>query len=140
MPKNIGSKIRKIRELRNLTQEHVAEQLGFKSPRPYRKLETGEHSPTLYQLEKMSELFGCVVEDIRRFDPERFSAQKKHLAQPDSAKDERLEKIIEQQNGKIDALLGQFEKLSMLAREILNRAGGGAKMRNDFSFICNTQP
>lgn len=127
---DIGLNIRKIRKLRGLTQEYVAEQLGFKSPKSYRKLETGEQSPTLSQLEKIAEVFDCDVEYLRKFDPESFSMQKDIPIQFADAREDRLEKIIEQQNSKIDALLHQFEKLGALAKEILNRAGGGAKMRS----------
>ena len=120
---DIGLNIRKIRELRGLTQEHVAEQLGFKSPKPYRKLETSEHSPTLSQLEKISGLFGCSVEDIRNFDPEKLPMEKKPLVQSPGTKEERFEKIIEQQNEHISSLLEEMKRLYGVVKNTVS--GGG---------------
>jgi len=39
---HIGQKIKKLRELKNLTQEYMAEQLGMKNQSSYSKLESGE--------------------------------------------------------------------------------------------------
>lgn len=66
-PISVGYKIRKIRELKNLTQEHVAEQLGI-SQASYSKLESGEVEINASRIEKVAELFKMKPEEIYAFD------------------------------------------------------------------------
>lgn len=68
--KSIGNKIKKLRELRNYTQEHMAEQLGM-SPTGYGKIERDEVDLTYSRLEQIAKLLGVKVEDIISFD-EKF--------------------------------------------------------------------
>jgi transcriptional regulator with XRE-family HTH domain len=63
----VGNKIKKIRELKNLTQEHVSEQLGM-SQSSYSKLENGETDIPIERLKQISTLFGLKPEDILSFD------------------------------------------------------------------------
>jgi len=63
---NIGHKIKKLRELRNLTQEHMASSLGL-SQSAYSRMELGETEITFSKLEKISEQLGMKPEEIIAF-------------------------------------------------------------------------
>ena len=63
---HIGQKIKKLRELKNLTQTHLAEQLGV-TQSAYSKIELGETEVKFNQLEKISEALGMKPEDVIAF-------------------------------------------------------------------------
>lgn len=63
----IGTKIRKVRELRNYTQEYMAEKLDV-SQSSYSRYEKDEGNLTLAELEKISAILGMKVEDLINFD------------------------------------------------------------------------
>ena len=60
-------KIKQIRELKNLTQEHVATQLGL-STRAYSKIETGETQLTINRLNEISSILGIEPMEVLGFD------------------------------------------------------------------------
>jgi transcriptional regulator with XRE-family HTH domain len=62
----IGHKIKKLRELKNLTQEHMANSLGI-SQGAYSRMELGETEITYSKLEKISEELGMKPEVIIAF-------------------------------------------------------------------------
>lgn len=62
----IGHKIKKLRELRNLTQEHMAKSIGI-SQGAYSRMELGETEITYSKLEKISEELGMKPEEIIAF-------------------------------------------------------------------------
>jgi len=63
---HIGQKIKKLRELKNLTQSHVAQQLGV-TQSAYSKLELGESEVTYSRLERISDVLGMKPEEIISF-------------------------------------------------------------------------
>jgi transcriptional regulator with XRE-family HTH domain len=63
---HIGQKIKKLRELKNLTQTHVAEKLGV-SQSAYSKMELGESEVTYNRLEKISEVLEMKPEEVIAF-------------------------------------------------------------------------
>lgn len=63
---NIGHKIKKLRELKNLTQEHMANSIGI-SQGAYSRLESGETEITYSKFEKISEELGLKPEEIIAF-------------------------------------------------------------------------
>lgn len=63
----IGDKIKKLRELKGLSQENVAEELSM-SPTGYGRIERNEVDVTLDKLDKLSQILGMKVEDIITFD------------------------------------------------------------------------
>ena len=63
---NIGYKIKKLRELKNLTQEHMANSIGI-SQGAYSRMELGETEITYSKLEKISEELGLKPEEIIAF-------------------------------------------------------------------------
>lgn len=62
----IGKKIKKLRELRNLTQDYMAEQLGI-SQSGYSKMEAGEVDIPFSRIEEISKVLGLNPEDIMMF-------------------------------------------------------------------------
>jgi transcriptional regulator with XRE-family HTH domain len=63
---NLGSKIKKLRELKNFTQDFMASSLGI-SQGAYSRLELGESEITYGRLEKISEILEIKPEDIITF-------------------------------------------------------------------------
>ena len=63
---NIGHKIKKLRELKNLTQEHMAKSIGI-SQGAYSRIELGETEITYTKLEKISEELGMKPEEVIAF-------------------------------------------------------------------------
>jgi transcriptional regulator with XRE-family HTH domain len=62
----LGHKIRKLRELKNLTQEHMAQSIGV-SQGAYSRMELGETEITYTKLEKISDELGMKPEEIIAF-------------------------------------------------------------------------
>lgn len=62
----IGKKIKKIRELKNLTQDHMATQLGL-TQSSYSKIETGEVDVPYGRLEEIAKILEVKPEDIITF-------------------------------------------------------------------------
>ena len=64
-----GKKIRKLRELKNMTQEYVAKRIEM-SISGYGKIERGESNLSLNKMEKISKIIGFDIEEIVQFDEE----------------------------------------------------------------------
>jgi|SRR6185312_7608920 len=62
----LGQKIKKLRELKNLTQEHLATELGL-SQSAYSKIETGEVDVPYSRLEQIAKVLELKPEDIITF-------------------------------------------------------------------------
>jgi transcriptional regulator with XRE-family HTH domain len=63
---HIGQKIKKLRELKNLTQTHMAQELSV-TQSAYSKMELGESEVTYGRLEKISSVLGMKPEDVITF-------------------------------------------------------------------------
>ena len=63
----IGHKIKKISELRNFTQEHIAEKLNI-TQAGYSKIERNEVDLNLEKLDKLAQIFEMKPEEILTFD------------------------------------------------------------------------
>jgi transcriptional regulator with XRE-family HTH domain len=66
----VGNKIKKIRELRNFSQEYMADKLGI-SQSQFSKIEKDESEVSISRLQEISDVFNMKIEDILSFD-ERF--------------------------------------------------------------------
>ena len=64
---SIGNKIKKIREFKNLTQEHVANKLGV-SQSNYARMEKDEIKVTDIRLKQIAEILQVKEEDIKNLD------------------------------------------------------------------------
>ncbi len=67
----IGNKIKNIRELKNFTQEYMAEKLEI-SQAAYSKLEKGDLKISQDKLNKIAEILDVNLEDIKDFDNKRI--------------------------------------------------------------------
>ncbi|MEY4329376.1 MAG: hypothetical protein RL609_124 [Bacteroidota bacterium] len=63
---HIGQKVKKLRELRNYTQNYMAQEMGV-TQSAYSKMELGESEITYSKLERISEILGVAVEEIAAF-------------------------------------------------------------------------
>lgn len=63
----IGSKIKRIREIKQLTQEDMAEKIGM-SPQGYGKIERDEADVSFTRLEQIAKVFNMKVEEMIAFD------------------------------------------------------------------------
>lgn len=71
----IGSKIKQIRELRNYTQEYVADKLGM-SIAGYSRIERNQVDVNFEKLNKIASVFNVQVAELIKFDDEAiFSIQ-----------------------------------------------------------------
>lgn len=70
----IGRKIKKLRELRNYTQEYMADQLGVSQP-AYSKMETDETEINDVRLTQIAKALNMSVQDILSFDEKVFFNQ-----------------------------------------------------------------
>ena len=68
---NLGLKLNKVREHRNLTQEYLAEQLDC-SIRTYAKYENGESNITVAQLERIATILEVTPEFIMNYDDSKI--------------------------------------------------------------------
>jgi transcriptional regulator with XRE-family HTH domain len=60
-------KLKQLRELKNFTQEHVAQQLGL-TTRAYSKIESGETQLTINRLNEISKILGVDPIEAMGFD------------------------------------------------------------------------
>lgn len=67
MIEKINEKIRQIRELKNLSQEFIAKELGL-SIRAYSKIESGETQLTINRLNEISKILGVTSQEVLGFD------------------------------------------------------------------------
>ena len=66
MQMNLGNKIKKLRELKDFTQEHLAEKLGITQSN-YSKIEKGTIDIQYSKLEEIAKILDVTVEDIIGF-------------------------------------------------------------------------
>ena len=67
----IGSKIKRIREMRGITQEEIAEALNL-TAQAYGRMERGETSISAERLGKIAEKLGVNTDEIMRYDENKF--------------------------------------------------------------------
>ena len=70
---SIGDKIRRLRKVKKLTQEQLAEYLNISS-QAVSKWETGLSSPDIDMLPRLAVFFGVTVDELLDFDRMSFSA------------------------------------------------------------------
>lgn len=68
---SLGHKIRKVRELKNKTQDHVAEEIGMTSS-GYSRIERGEVRVSLERLEQIARALEVSPLELTRFDESVF--------------------------------------------------------------------
>jgi transcriptional regulator with XRE-family HTH domain len=109
--KELGSRLRRIRESRGYTQEEIAELLGI--PRSgVVQIESGNRSVDSLELMKLSDALGFDPKDVfaEEFSEQRDSVTALFRAEPQAATDKRLSQAISKWSG----LCRQFTSLEQL--------------------------
>lgn len=68
---NIEEKIRKMRELKNFTQEYMAEKLSI-TQAGYSKIESGATKLSYNKIEEISKVLGVQTEELLAFDSQKY--------------------------------------------------------------------
>ena len=77
---NVGEKIKKLRELKNYTQQYVADQLDL-SLSGYGKIERNETDISISRLEQIAEVLGVDINTVLSFEEKHiFNLSNNHLA------------------------------------------------------------
>jgi transcriptional regulator with XRE-family HTH domain len=98
---NVGEKIKKLRELKNFTQQHMAQELNL-SLSGYGKIERNETDISISKLEKISAILGVDINTILSFDEKHiFNFNNNQTANgivqnQYTTQTELIEKLIEQ--------------------------------------------
>lgn len=106
-------KIKQIRELKNFTQEYMAQQLGF-STRAYSKIETGETQLTINRLNEISSILGVTPIEILGFDDKQVFNNCKQHGNIGINHINMPEKLIEQYKDTIKSLKEQIALMKLL--------------------------
>lgn len=69
--KTIEEKIRSVREIKNFTQEYMAEKLGI-TQAGYSKIENGGTKLSYAKLAEISKILGVEVEELLAFDSQKY--------------------------------------------------------------------
>lgn len=106
-------KIKQIRELKNFTQEYVAQQLGL-STRAYSKIETGETQLTINRLNEISAILEVQPMEVLGFDDKKVfnfynSSDINNVKNMNTP-----EKLIQQYDETIKALKEQIAVMKLL--------------------------
>ncbi|KGN69590.1 MULTISPECIES: helix-turn-helix domain-containing protein [unclassified Porphyromonas] len=114
-------KIRQIRELQDITQEYMADNLGI-STRAYSKIETGETQLTIGRLNQISEILKVEPIQILGFDDKKIfnfnnTAPNSTWHNYEEYHNSPSEKLIEQYEATIEALNGQITLLKQILQE-----------------------
>jgi transcriptional regulator with XRE-family HTH domain len=115
----VGESLKNYRELKKITREDMADQLGM-TVSGYGKIERGKTDVPLTRLEQISKVLGVSVPQILQFDAlQIFNISNNHLVQgagnkaeqilyhPDSYKDKYIE-ILERENERLRKALGEI--------------------------------
>lgn len=109
-------KIKQIRELKNFTQEYVAQQLGL-STRAYSKIETGETQLTINRLNEISEILGVPPIEVLGFDDKQIFNNCKQDGYIGINHINHSEKLIQQYEETIQALKDQVAIMKLLIND-----------------------
>lgn len=122
--KQVGRKIRLLREIYNYTQEYVAENLGI-SQNAYSMMETGETRLTIDRLGKLAELYKMEVSDLLQFNEQTvihhithsqgICSEQVHIQNPVSEEERDIYKKA------IERLEKENEKLHLLIDKLTQR-------------------
>jgi transcriptional regulator with XRE-family HTH domain len=107
------TKIKQIRELKNFTQEYVAQQLGL-STRAYSKIETGETQLTINRLNEISAILEVQPMEVLGFDDKKVFNINHSTGNNGYNNIMYPEKLIQQYEETIQALKEQIAVMKLL--------------------------
>lgn len=108
----IGDKIKSIRELKNYTQQYVAEQLQM-TQAGYSKIEKGTTNLTIEKLQRLSVIFELPIENIINFERNSYFVESKNYVvvnKPDEVSFTSVKKLYEDKIDLLEKLLGKTSK------------------------------
>lgn len=110
----IENKIRNIRELKNFTQEFMADKLGI-SQAAYSKIENGATKVSYEKLQDIAKIMGVKVEDIQSFETEKYFNSFNNLKGNNNgivniAFDQDIKKLYEDKIVLLEKLLAKTEQ------------------------------
>ena len=106
-------KLKQIRELKNITQEHVASKLEI-STRAYSKIESGETQLTIKRLNEISEILGVEPMELLGFDHKQIFNNCTQEGNIGINYIQMSDKLIENYEKTIKSLENQIELLNSL--------------------------
>lgn len=116
MLKKIGERIRKLRSIKGLTQENVAEELGINSS-SYSKIERGETDANASRLLQIAKVLG--VNATQFFEDSLLSVNEDHKYGYASKEDlDNLNKIIAQLSRQVEKLQEQLGAKKKSSRKV----------------------
>lgn len=115
----IGNKIKNIRELKNLTQEFIAEKLDV-SQAAYSRMENGETKITDEKLAQIAEILEVKPEDIKAFDSHKYFNSIGNIEGDKSGNSNSI--IIEASAEEIDLIKKLYEDKINLLEKLLNKS------------------
>ncbi|MDO5638230.1 MAG: helix-turn-helix transcriptional regulator [Myroides sp.] len=116
MIQNPEIKIKQIRELKNISQDFVATELGI-STRAYSKIETGETQLTINRLNEISRILKIDPVEILGFDEKKIFNMHNHSTGINYIEDYNLpDKLIRQYE---ETILALKEQITLL-REVID--------------------
>ena len=113
MIKNPHTKIKQIRELKNLTQEYIADRLNL-SIRAYSKIEAGETQLTINRLNEISEILEIDPIELLGFDHQQIFNNCKQEGNIGINYIQISDKLIEQYERHIKTLQDQIQLLNAI--------------------------
>jgi transcriptional regulator with XRE-family HTH domain len=113
----IGEQIKKFRELRNFTQEHIAKQLDM-TPQGYGKIERNEVELSIQKLAIITEALGTTLQDILGFD-EKFVFNNKEAMYYGINNNARTEEIKEIYEARITDLQQEVNYLRAMLEKVV---------------------
>jgi len=109
-------KIKQLRELKNFTQEYVAQKLGL-STRAYSKIETGETQLTINRLNEISQVLGMEPMEVLGFDDKKIFNINNSTGNNGYNNIFFPEKLVQQYEETIQSLKEQIKLLKLLHGE-----------------------
>jgi transcriptional regulator with XRE-family HTH domain len=118
----IGQRIKKIRELRNLSQQHMAEKLEI-TQQTYSKMETGEIDFPVSRLQKLAETLEIKPEEIFMFDEKAMFSNNYWSFQDNAVSIQQglAENERKQYEARISDLKQENQRLHSLLEKALNK-------------------
>lgn len=110
------TKIKQIRELKNISQEFIATNLGL-STRAYSKIETGETQLTINRLNEISKILNIDPIEILGFDEKQIFNINNSTGNNGYNYINYPEKLIEQKDETIQSLKEQIQLLKLLSEK-----------------------
>jgi len=111
----IENKIRNIRELKNFTQEFMADKLGI-SQAAYSKIENGATKVSQEKLQDIAKIMGVKVEDIQSFETDKYFHSFNNIKESNidsvivNSMDETIKKLYEDKIALLEKLLAKTEQ------------------------------